>query len=148
MVRPQATHPACVLRRNVRLECLGLLRGLVAIAKVAPERTNILSRSVQPILWRISESLLEEHSALGRPGSRQTAAAPGSSLLTAELISLAEDLVLHAPASLHASLGECQSFVTGWQLPYRCLDPQQPAFICVRQSCVQLTELLRCSARL
>ena len=124
------------LRRDVRLECLGLLRGLVAVAKAAPERTSILSRSVQPVLWRISESLLEEHSALGRPGSQHTAAALGSGLLNAELIGLAQDLVLRAPASLHAALGECQPFVTGWQLPFvASMASSLPVPVCANRVC-------------
>ena len=103
--------------RDLRLECLGLLRSLVTIAKAAPAKTHVLSRSVQSILWRINESLLESHSALTTPGIQQTAVAPGSDLLTAELIGLAEDLVLHAPAPLHACLSACQPFVAGLQLP-------------------------------
>lgn len=68
---------------------------------------------MQPILWRISESLLEEQSGPGVAGSQQTMTASASSPLTAELIGLAEDLVLQASTPLHAFLAAYQSFAAG-----------------------------------
>ena len=77
----------------------------------------MLSRSVQPILWRISEALLEKQSAHGAPGMDATMPAPGGGPLTLRLLALAEDLVLQAPAPLQTVLSACQSFPAGWQVP-------------------------------
>ena len=66
------------------------------------------------MLWRISESLLEEGSALGALGSQQAENAAGAGPLISDLIALAEDLVLQASAALRPFLVACQSFPAGW----------------------------------
>ena len=137
----------CGCYRDVRLECLGLLRGLVATAKAAPERSELLGRSVEPILWRISESLLEQHAALGPAGDQQTAAAPGAGQLTSELVGLAEDLVLHATASLQTCLSTCQPFMSGWLLPSNALAASRPHVLrCACRVSAEGPPVLQCPA--
>ena len=96
-----STRSQCTLRtscRDVRKACLELLCGLVTIAKAEPNRLEeTLGPSIQRILWRLSECLLEERvEGMDAP------------TLASELVGMVKLVVLHAPAALQPFLAVCQ----------------------------------------
>ena len=104
--------PASV-RRSVRLGCLGLLGDLVVNAKAAPNGLQSLGASVQLILWRLSECLLEEQAPSAVANSPEALVGLVSASLAPQLIGMAELVILRAPAALQPYLAVCQPLPTG-----------------------------------